>query len=317
MCYDHFRCSYLLNDLIPSSTMILCYHRLIYQSAAENDLDYYIPTYNAVPDMTFSLPTFLNSETTFLRNVSVIAGHFEWGVWKGLPSFSNSKRCVHCKQDTGTVVPRSPSCFMMGRHPVDRVISYYYQRCYLEPSCSLYQRRFSDLSKDDIYDFVVLFRQAKYLDDGTTLMFSDDGLYESVCRAALGERLTSGKVVKTLIDMHGGAIPSPDSLSNDKIEEAIANMNNCVIGMIHEWDLSIRMMKKWFPWMKLPSYSLKEAESQVQSPRLMKLVDDKESAKTLDPSILAYIQGLIPCDMALYDNMMKRYDKQKHYLEPF
>jgi hypothetical protein len=333
--------------------------RLIYQSAIENNLQYYIPTYNSVPDMTFSLPPLDTPRAlASFQHMSVLAGHFEWGVWKGLPSYTPMKRRVRYGRDAETdaetdadtdsdidadavraaektyrlLVPRIPSCFMMGRHPVDRVISYYYQRCYSEPSCNNhYHVRFGDLTVDDMYYIVVLFRQAKYLSDGETLMLSDDGTHESMCRAALGEKTTTGQLVQDLLDKHGGSIPNPGDISIDKHQEAISNANNCVIGLLEEWELSKEMMKYWFPWMKIlktpppstksvsdnstsSSFTGGEEEGIIANPHLMKSYDGKETVLTIDPQIRQLIEELIPCDMKLYRNMLLRFEKQKRHL---
>lgn len=319
--------------------------RLIYQSAIKNNLDFFIPCYNSVPDMTFSLPPPAThssfSSPSSMKHMSVLAGHFQWGVWRGLPAFSPQKRRVRygvgssvnaaatgaAFNETDGLVPRVPSCFMMGRHPVDRLISYYYQRCYREVSCRLYQVRFSELSADDMYYIVVLFRQAKYLADGKTLMFSDDGTHDSMCRASLGERTTTGVLVEDVMD-DDGSLPSPGDVRVEKHQQAIANMNKCVIGMLEEWDISKKMMKYWFPWMKIPkleSFSTSKVaavhektndgnDDIDESPHLMKLYAGKETVSTIAPTVRESIEELIPCDMKLYHNMLERFEKQKQHL---
>ena len=280
---------------------------MIYQSALANDLPFYIPAYNSIPDMTFSLN---NATRLSLARMSVIAGHFEWGVWNDLPDFSSEKRKIFSDFDY-TTVSRIPSCFMMGRHPVDRVISYYYQRCYRESSCSYSGVLFGDLSREDMYHIIIEFRQVKYLDDGTTLMFSDDGVADSMCLAALGKRYTTGLLAEKVLEETGGSLPKELSLEDH--QHAISNSNQCVIGMLEEWEMSFRMLKYWFPWMSIPVQE-NNKKSTVDTPHLMKLYKNKENVKTLHPDIREYIESLIPCDMKLYRSMLNRFEKQKSYL---
>ena len=320
--------------------------RLIYQSAIRKGLSYFIPSYNSVLDMTFSLPPATHTPSATLQNISVLAGHFQWNVWRGLPGYTTMQQRVrfgHHHRDGGVkrddmvdatssndedeLLHRIPSCFVMGRHPVDRVISYYYQRCYREASCRLYQVRFGDLSADDMYFVVVLFRQAKYLPDGKTLMFSDDGTHDSMCRTALGERTTTGGLVQDMIDANGGILPIQDDVPEEKHQKALDNINHCVVGMLEEWELSKNMMKHWFPWMQMPERSQTQSTSATgemdaaatgthtaTNPHLMKLYDGKETVSTISSQVRESIEELIPCDMKLYRNMLARFEMQKRHL---
>lgn len=116
---------------------------------------------------------------------------------------------------------------------------------------SVFKVRFGDLTLVDLYNIVVLFRQAKPLDDGHTLMFSDDGTHESMCKAALGERTTTGRLVQEVLEENGGTIPNPGDLSERKHAEAQQNVDKCVVGILEEWEESKKMMKHWFPWMTI------------------------------------------------------------------
>jgi hypothetical protein len=145
----------------------------------------------------------------------------------------------------------------------------------------------------------------------------------------LGERSTTGVLVQDMMDRNEGTLPNPGDLAVGKHQEAIANMNQCVIGMLEEWEVSQKMIKYWFPWMKilgLPSTTtttssapLSPQESRAEegaatSPHLMKLYTDKETAATIEPQVRDLIEELIPCDMKLYRNMQLRFEKQKKFL---
>lgn len=49
------------------------------------------------------------------NEISIIAGHFPWGVWSRLPGYA---AVAH-----NTV----PPCFIMFRNPVSRAVSYFYK----------------------------------------------------------------------------------------------------------------------------------------------------------------------------------------------
>ena len=55
-------------------------------------------------------------------------------------------------------LPAIPPCFVAARHPLARVISYYYQRCYDTYGCIGYQRYINDLSVDELRVLVMNYR---------------------------------------------------------------------------------------------------------------------------------------------------------------
>jgi hypothetical protein len=78
----------------------------------------------------------VNDDINHNDGIAVLAGHFPWNIWNKLSNYNNTNT------DTNT----NPPCFVMGRNPVDRAISYYYQRCYNSSTCIGNNRRINDLS---------------------------------------------------------------------------------------------------------------------------------------------------------------------------
>lgn len=104
------------------------------EAAEASGQRYFIPCHNGIHCVTLSLqeanetsPNLLSTAVTpVVTNYTVIAGHFFWDIWKLLPEFAANEKRV----DNDVSYTSSPSCFVMGRHPVDRAISYYYQVLY-------------------------------------------------------------------------------------------------------------------------------------------------------------------------------------------
>ena len=147
--------------------------------------------------------TSLNGETVAYHsyeNVAVIAGHFSWGAWNHLPALSPSLAPV----GRGASAPKS-SCLVVGRNPVTRFISYYYQRCFNSTNCIGYHKRLKDLAQEEVDTILWRSRHAEEVDDewkaasglfedmskehtfNNTNLFIvvDDGLHDAACRQML------------------------------------------------------------------------------------------------------------------------------------
>jgi len=84
----------------------------IYESSLVLGVKTYIPCYGNISCAVFDVHDDDNDD----NGIAVLAGHFPWDIWNKLPTYKNTNT--------------NPPCFVMGRNPVDRAISYYYQRCY-------------------------------------------------------------------------------------------------------------------------------------------------------------------------------------------
>ena len=128
------------------------------------------------------------SKSRNLNNISIVAGHFFWEVWKTLPKCRNYT-WEHDSKSTDAMKCR-PSCFIMGRHPIDRAISYYYQRCYQLESCIGYQRRINDLSVEEMTTIALYERQADYdpYRGNKSIIILDEGMEDAACRTILNAK---------------------------------------------------------------------------------------------------------------------------------
>lgn len=93
--------------------------RVLYDSATALGVHSYIPCYGGVHCVLFSYHPSAGV-TDIDAGISVVAGHFEWDVWKGLPALGSNPN-VNDNRNS------APPCFIMFRDPVSRAVSYYYQ----------------------------------------------------------------------------------------------------------------------------------------------------------------------------------------------
>jgi hypothetical protein len=154
--------------------------RFIVESANKMGLAYFIPCFNGVH--CTDVGTGMGSNN--LKNISVVAGHFSWDIWQQLPSalgenmvLSKKKFDDDCnfssdssetfKVDTDDSYKKVPPCLIMGRNPVERSISYYYQRCFENLNCIGYNRTLNNLTVDELYFLTTSIRDARFSSDGT------------------------------------------------------------------------------------------------------------------------------------------------------
>jgi hypothetical protein len=252
---------------------------MVFSSASQASLVSLIQGYGGVPAILFDLSTF---DEDRLRNVSVLAGHFSWGIWSSLPSVDQSIT--------------APPCFVMGRHPVDRVASYYYERCYREAQCPFYLTPFNDLTPENLTFFISFFRQGIQLDSGD-LVFVDEGAQEACCRAMANRKVTSGR------PLHDDDIPSALTLLEE--EAAIANVGRCVVGLQEEWTDTKRVFEHWFPWVDINA----DQNEKVNRGR------ERESVSMIRTDLREVIERMNSCDMRLYEKMRSLFDKQLSVIE--
>lgn len=217
-----------------------------------------------------------------MTNLSVIAGHFSWDSWKLLPSVESQIF--------------QPSCFVMGRHPIERTISYYYHRCFPVPACVGYNRMLNTLSKDEFEYYVYHHRDGRYLEDNKTIIITDEGLSNAACRALANKKVTSGTIISNNL------IKVPDSLSMNDISTAISNVQQCIVGLMENYNQTLSVMKLWFPWIDFSNDTTRHK---------MKLVTGKETYQTLRLDLRKIIIEANYGDMLLYQSMEELFDKQK------
>jgi autonomous glycyl radical cofactor GrcA len=265
-----------------------------------------------------------------MNNISVVAGHFSWGVWNQLPVIksstlsdeilaplrhpsitinvsatsvsANSQSILTATSSSGQ---SPPPCFIMGRHPVERAISYYYQRCYQISGCTWgYQQRLNSMNPELVRQFIIADRQgeARIRDDPTDPIFVlDEGMSDAACRAVGNFKKTSGMVFGV------DDISIPEALTAEEVRTSLSNAAQCVVGLQERWKETKEVIKVWFPWMDL---SLGDSER-----RRMHLYDGKETIETLREDIRWVIEEENACDILLHKQMTAQFEKQLEVIQ--
>jgi hypothetical protein len=247
-----------------------------------------------------------------MANISVVAGHFYWDAWLQLPSFieadpslsaqgtaSLTETSDHAHNEVHTTGLSPPPCLVMGRHPVDRAISYYYQRCYQSSDCVGFNRRINDLTVDELHFIALSERQGKMKEDNVTIMIIDEGMSDAACRTMANEKATTGRIVGT------DDIRIPDALSMEAQQRALQNVEMCVVGLIERWDDTLSVVEHWFPWISF------EKDKQR---RKMHIYSGKETEATIRGDLREVLVGVNQCDMALYAKMTEIFQTEMKVL---
>ena len=78
----------------------------------------------------------------------------------------------------------------MGRHPIDRMISYYYEIIFIHSMFTL-----NDITIEELqfYSKVHRFSSNPASQKDVAVLVDDDGISESMCRALADEKITTGQ----------------------------------------------------------------------------------------------------------------------------
>lgn len=285
-------CVCFLND-------IFYVFRALYQTARKLNLVPFIPCHGGIHCVTLSIEDHRQqlvkpSEGLVYADISIVAGHFSWNVWQQLPEYVSATR--NLEHTTNASIP-TPPCFIMGRHPVDRAISYYYQRCFQISDCIGYNRKMNELTSHEMAHIVLYERQGRLREDNVTVIILDEGMSDSACRAVADVKGTTGFVVNLSQSM-----TIPDSLTHDEMSRALRHVSKCVVGLQDRWDDTKRVLGHWFPWI--------DFSQQPANRRLMQLLKDKEDRDTLRPELRAIIEAENACDLELHNKMTEIFETQ-------
>jgi hypothetical protein len=296
------------------------------EAADRLNLSYFVPCHGNI-HCTVLDPSDLYDygQEAVLRDASIVAGHFFWGVWRQLPRwniahiFSWRHNDSSLKREEGEKDEREnvPPCLVMGRHPVDRAISYYYQRCYQLEHCVGYQRQLNSLDRDELYRIGLNERHGQFtpLDPTNhTIIMLDEGMSDAACRSMTGRRATSGyrhnlpgKEAEEG-DFHVSSnLSVPPPLTSDALYEAKNNMAKCVVGLQERWSQTQQMILHWFPWVGDFSHDPER--------RKMHLFSGKETRQSLRPDLREVLESINKCDIALYEEMVATFEKQMLVLQ--
>jgi hypothetical protein len=97
-------------------------------------------------------------------------------------------------------------------------------------------------------------------------------------------------------------------LPADAYERAKINVEKCVVGVFEEWDESMQIIQKWFPWIKI-----------TDNRKKMFLYSNKETRETIREDLKKILEDVNMCDMQLYRDMEEIFEKEKLVLnmDPF
>ena len=225
-----------------------------------------------------------------MSNVSIIAGHFDFDAMYALPQCSTAGR-------KGRSSSCNPHCFVVARHPIDRAISYYYQRAITTDIAR--NRSMNELTAEELELIVLSVRVAETSTIFTDQkFFIDDGMSEAACRAIIPDRYTVGLPVGDLL--------IPPMISESLYPTALNNVQQCVVGMQEDWDNTMRVLDHWFPWIDYTEHLELKA---------MKLFVGQETRHTLRADLYNVLFQLNKCDFMLFENTKVLFLKQLEVLK--
>jgi len=317
---------------------------LIVRAAGSRQLRSFVPCHGnpgSYVHCTVQSPTdvlrYRNGSNTLLRGVSVLAGHFSWGAWLLLPDWALARvgaptpvpvteKATAPPGDTphaASEVADVPACLVMGRHPVERAISYYYQRCYGTPACPGYRKALNTLTADALGHIIRTHRHM-LLDplDPEAVVVLDEGMSDAACAALAGDRRTAG----LRVGLRRGSFPAPAALNASSRARALHNAQQCVAGLQEEWGSTVRHILHFFPWLDTETEATSGAEGGGSSasdtatkwqtaPRRMSLFDGQETRLTLRHELRSVIESANSCDLELYAQMQASFRKQQQVLD--
>lgn len=288
------------------------FRSIIVDSIQEHPYHHIIPCYDGISCVTFSLND-LDAEDLVnisLSNVSVLAGHFNWDEWKKLPVFANSTTTSSnttnslfslsshsglLYTDRNAITLSPPSMVIFGRHPIERAISYYYERCFLYPQCPGYHRSINNLTSEEMLYIIDTDRVALSRKSGP-LVFVDDGMSNALCRALTSHRKIAGKSV------HLSKYRNVDITNEWDINLALKQLRYFVVGVVERWQESLDILKAWHPWLRIDSNRLRRD--------LQSSVRNKETLTSLSDHILQILLEQNRCDLKIYDKMIAMVDDE-------
>ncbi len=195
-----------------------------------------------------------------LAAVRVLAGRFEWGAWE---------------REVGR--PRQLQCAVLLRHPVSRVVSYYYDRIF--PSS---RERFNDLSGERLAFYLDFWRSAH------GAVWRDEGLSDAACKALCGVRQFQG-----LTPAQCPREPPPDAPPCTP-ELAAARLRRCSVGLTEHWAASMAVLAHHAPW--LNTTLTQPCPDSRQGP-----FPEERHPNTVHPDLRAIVENANRCDMLLYE----------------
>ena len=185
----------------------------------------------------------------------------------------------------------------MARHPVDRAISYYYQRCYNSTGSPFFNITLNSLLLEDFKSFVLGTRHGYFMNG--SLVIVDDGIQDASCRAIINQKVTTG--------LHHINFDFPSILTLSQHHLALNNIEKCIVGLQEQWNETIEVLNYWFPWLNRDSKQSKIKE--------MSFNGKKETIDTLRDDFRYFLEEQNLCDIKLYNQMKILFQQQMNVIK--
>jgi hypothetical protein len=264
--------------------------RYIVNSAVREKAKFHVPCYSPIdgsgphihllPEdegscMNFDLSQHSENEKSQL---SVLAGHFQWGVWHDRISTSSHN-------PSSLLLTTTPRVFIMFRDPIKRSISLYYERLY--PMINVMM---NDVSAEDFHYYLTSFKGSSYS------RWRDEGFLNSTCRMICGANIHKGKYPKDITPAQ-----QQEALSLISLEVSLRRLSLSVVGLTDQWDSTKKVIQFWYPWIDVTSEEFRENYAKVAG---------METRNTLRPDHLSLMDSLNSCDVYLYESAKNIFQKQ-------
>eukprot|EP01039_Chlorochromonas_danica_P010587 gene10590-11733_t len=284
---------------------------------------------------------------------AVMAGHFSWGVWQQLPSTRGL--CAQHQHDGNAACPRHlPALLFVNRHPVSRVISQYYDRCFSFHQCNPLGKTFNQLSseeltrwmirsrfshKDDMLSDHSSFLREKYAthppqsiyeekelkllsvipNDYFEMVIVDESLSDAGCRMLLNQKKTSG----VRLPMGQTVYDTGERILNVTLAWKVQPINESDYPLaLNRLDhVVVGIQEQWEESVRVinhffPWINFAGDFNRVKLPtKNLKLPKNRETIHTLRSDLRDLIIRLNPCDMILYEKSVERMKLQLAVLD--
>jgi hypothetical protein len=246
-----------------------------------DNLNCYIPGKGGLPHMTFDLSGLSASEKS---NLQVLAGHFDWDIVE-------DEEMAEVVSEQRTVA----QCFTMLRHPVDRAISFFYERVYpvVKKTISAYAE-----TEDGPALLDLLIRGFVGTAQG---LLRDEGMSDTLTRQLSSASYRRGM---TPDDAARHNLNS-QVLTDQHFIKARANFRLCIVGVVENMTASHRVLAHWFPWIgdigqNTTARTLRKNQGYV----------DKETVATLPHVVRQNIEEHNKYDLQMYHEGLEMFQNQ-------
>eukprot|EP01031_Cornospumella_fuschlensis_P029753 gene29753-35928_t len=322
---------------------------LIVQSAGALGRNVFVPCYHGLSCLTFTHPATAVEPYTVgsklinhivkknfpVSNLSVFGGHFSWDIWSALPTYR-----VNAIFGQSSSTSALPHILVINRHPIERIISYFYQRCYDLHHCNPTGKLLREWTEAELDNLIISYR-AWYVDeDLQRLTFSlqkkyeiclntsscpsydasehelvrmtngdreaeivviDDGMANAACRAILNKK--SSTDTRFTANQRSYVLTHPTLLTESDTQEALRRVDQVVVGLQEHWADSIAVINFFFPWINFA-----HKFDYVKMPSRHRSLDTRAS---LPKQLIAVMEKHNACDLALYAKMEHSFAKQR------